>query len=80
MQYVIPAIFCVSQARGDREADVKREVADTLCSMSASSSPEKRGEKKYRLPVGRLSALIFADRLEARAIKQAENLLSPICP
>ena len=36
---------CVFQARGDREADVKRKVAGTLCSMSASCSLEKRGEK-----------------------------------
>ena len=45
MQHVIPAIFRVFQARGDREADVKRKVAGTLCSMSATCSPEKRGEK-----------------------------------
>ena len=36
---------CVFQARGEHEADVKRKVAGTLCSMSASCSPEKRGEK-----------------------------------
>ena len=36
---------CVFQARGEHEADVKREVAGTLCSMSASCSPEKRGDK-----------------------------------
>ena len=36
---------CVFQARGEHEADVKRKVAGTLCSMSASCSPEKRGKK-----------------------------------
>ena len=36
---------CVFQARGDHGADVKREVAGKLRSMSASCSPEKRGEK-----------------------------------
>ena len=36
---------CVFQARGEHEADVKCKVAGTLCSMSASCSPEKRGEK-----------------------------------
>ena len=36
---------CVFQARGEHDADVKRKVAGTLCSMSASCSPEKRGEK-----------------------------------
>ena len=36
---------CVFQARGDHGADVKRKVAGTLCSMSASCSLEKRGEK-----------------------------------
>ena len=36
---------CVFQARGEHEADVKRKVAGTLCSMSASCSPEKRGGK-----------------------------------
>ena len=36
---------CVFQARGDHGADVKRKVAGTLRSMSASCSPEKRGGK-----------------------------------
>ena len=36
---------CVFQARGDHGADVKRKVEGTLRSMSASCSPEKRGEK-----------------------------------
>ena len=36
---------CVFHARGDHGADVKRKVAGTLRSMSASCSPEKRGGK-----------------------------------